>query len=149
MAYRNPIPVVVGIVFITEREVLTVRRAIEPHIGGWALPGGYVEEGDSWRERLRLEIEDEACVLVSEKHMRLYDARTTPDGKRLLIFATIERAGVVEIRDFVPNKEASERKFSALDYYSRPNLCFDLHNDVLEQHSNQHWDHSRQHPGGW
>jgi ADP-ribose pyrophosphatase YjhB (NUDIX family) len=149
--YKNQIPVVVGIVLTEEQKVLVIRRAIEPFIGGWALPSGYVEEGDSWRERLRQEIEDEAYVVVSTdpKHMRLYDARTTPNGKILLLFAVISRDGIKEMRSFVPNAEVSERDTRQLDLYSCPSLCFDLHEEVLRQHRDEHWTHERQHAGGW
>jgi ADP-ribose pyrophosphatase YjhB (NUDIX family) len=149
--FKNPIPVVVGIVLTKDDEVLIIKRAIEPFIGGWALPSGYVEEGDNWRDRLRQEIEDEACVVVSteHKHMRLYEARTTPNGKILLLFAVITRDGIRQMKPFIANDEVSERKSVSLNLYSCPSLCFNLHEEVLRQHRDENWTHERQHVGGW
>ncbi|HEY4486245.1 MAG TPA: NUDIX domain-containing protein [Candidatus Paceibacterota bacterium] len=150
MEYKNPIPVVVGIILPQEYKVLTIKRAIEPHIGGLALPGGYIEEGDNWRKRLRMEIEEEACVVVSTRpnHMRLYDARTTPDGKHLLLFAVVTRDGIEKFHDFVPNAEVSERHLSRLDLHTCPSLCFNLHEEVLRQYRDDYWVHARRHLGG-
>lgn len=149
--YKNPIPVVVGLVFVERNKVLRVRRTIEPFIGEWALPGGYVEEGDDWRIRLKQEIEDEACVIVSTRpqHMKLYDARTTPDGKKLLLFAVVEHSGVIEVKPFKVNEEASERDAQQMDYYSLPHSCFSLHNDILRQYQGEHCSFEAQHLGGW
>lgn len=134
-----------------EDEILLIRRAIEPCIGGLALPGGYLEEGEEWRDRLKKEIEEEACVVVSTapKHMRVYDARTTPDGKKILLFAVITPEGVEKTNPFVPNVEVSERVMARLNLYISPQLCFSLHEEVVRQHRDEHWTHERQHVGGW
>lgn len=148
MQYRNPKPVVVGLVFRSIREVLVVKRAIEPFIGQWALPGGYIEEGDTWQSRLKDEIWDEAQVEVSESHMRLYDVRTTPDGTRLLVFAVIPPDGIIKVHPFSENREVSERQFAALDHVSIPSLCFSLHQETLERYRGEHWGHRLEGVGG-
>ena len=44
MAYRNPTPTV-DILIIRENAVVLVKRKNPPH--GWAIPGGFVDEGES------------------------------------------------------------------------------------------------------
>lgn len=43
--YRNPVPTVDILIAEPERGVVLVERRFEPH--GWALPGGFVEYGES------------------------------------------------------------------------------------------------------
>jgi ADP-ribose pyrophosphatase YjhB (NUDIX family) len=84
MAYKNPTPVVVGLVFPKPQELLLVRRSIASYKGELALPGGYVISGEGWRDALAREISEEATVSVSTdpKHMKVFDVRSTPDGKK-------------------------------------------------------------------
>ena len=151
MQYKNPDPVVVGLVFNAKGEILTVRRSIEPHIGEMALPGGYVGRGEDWRSALQREIQEEACVLVSTEpeHMKIFDVHSTPDGEKILIFAVIKSGGIKEISDFQVNSEASERIFYPVHYYSIPQLCFPLHYQVVERYRKENFTHADAHVGGW
>jgi|GEM_PF-5229846 len=126
MEYKNPTPVVVGLVFVEREEIVVIRRSIEPHKGGLALPGGYVELGEDWRTALQREIREEAQIRVSTdpEHMSVHDVHSTPDGSKILIFAKISTYGVKKVLKFRRNKEVSERLFSRVDFYSSPNLCF-------------------------
>ncbi|MCU0491785.1 MAG: NUDIX domain-containing protein, partial [Chloroflexaceae bacterium] len=46
-AYRNVLPVAV-VVQPVDAGLLTVRRAISPGFGELALPGGYINHGETW-----------------------------------------------------------------------------------------------------
>jgi len=41
--YENPLPVVAVVCLNKKKEVLLIKRAIEPAAGKWALPSGFVE----------------------------------------------------------------------------------------------------------
>ncbi len=59
VAYENP-KVVVGSVVVSEDAVLMCRRAIEPRLGHWTLPAGYLELGETVHEGATREALEEA-----------------------------------------------------------------------------------------
>jgi ADP-ribose pyrophosphatase YjhB (NUDIX family) len=59
VAYDNP-KVVVGSVIVADNTVLMCRRAIEPRIGFWTLPAGYLEHGETLEEGAAREAWEEA-----------------------------------------------------------------------------------------
>ncbi|MGE4159394.1 MAG: NUDIX hydrolase [Planctomycetota bacterium] len=61
--YLNPKPTVKGAV-MKEGKILMVRRAEEPGIGSWDLPGGYLEWGEDPEPGLVREIEEEVGIKV-------------------------------------------------------------------------------------
>ncbi|MDP6345134.1 MAG: NUDIX hydrolase [Alphaproteobacteria bacterium] len=85
--YVNP-KIVVGAVVIWEDKVLLCKRAIEPRLGYWTVPAGFMEEGEStadgaaresWEEaRARIEIDALIGIYniprISQVHM-MYRAR--------------------------------------------------------------------------
>jgi len=64
IAYRNPAPAV-GVILGRDDQIVLVRRKFEPMAGGWSLPAGFMEYGESpeatavreTREETGLEIE--------------------------------------------------------------------------------------------
>jgi len=59
IAYENP-KVVVGSVITADGAVLMCRRAIEPRVGFWTLPAGYLELGETLEEGAAREAREEA-----------------------------------------------------------------------------------------
>lgn len=59
--YVNP-KVVVGAVVIDADHVLLCRRAIEPRLGFWTLPAGFLEENETVEEGALREAREEACA---------------------------------------------------------------------------------------
>ena len=53
-----------GIVFIEDDEVVLVRRKYPPFKGFWALPGGFVEYGETVEEAVKREILEETSLKV-------------------------------------------------------------------------------------
>ena len=144
--YRNPSPVVVGLVFPRPDELVVITRAIkgEASFGKEALPGGYVEIGQTWREALRDEIDQEAHIEVSTEHMQPYDFHSTPDTSRILFFAVIRPEGVKQVRKYSPTNETSARRMVGIGYWRQPKLCFPLHNQVLTRYTNEFYGYQAQ-----
>ncbi len=57
--YENP-KMVVGCIPVWQDEILLVRRAIEPRLGMWTLPAGYLENGETAADGARRETTEEA-----------------------------------------------------------------------------------------
>ena len=70
--YQNP-KVVVGSVVHHGGQILLCRRAIEPRLGYWTLPAGYLEFGESAAEGAIREAAEEACAeIVIEAVLAVY-----------------------------------------------------------------------------
>ncbi|RLK55276.1 NUDIX domain-containing protein [Actinokineospora cianjurensis] len=91
-SYLNPVPVAV-LLLPVDSGLLVVRRDIEPK--ELALPGGFVDHGESWQAAAARELHEEAGVTVDADRITLFDALSAPDGT-LLVFglapATTESA---------------------------------------------------------
>jgi ADP-ribose pyrophosphatase YjhB (NUDIX family) len=61
--YVNP-RIVVGAVCVWDGRILMCRRAIEPRIGFWTIPTGFLEVGESAEEGAAREVLEEACAAV-------------------------------------------------------------------------------------
>ncbi len=45
--YENPVPATCTVVQDNAGKILLVKRSVAPEIGGWCLPGGYIEIGEA------------------------------------------------------------------------------------------------------
>ena len=59
--YQNP-KIIVGAVLSWQDRILLCRRAIEPRVGFWTIPAGYMELGESVKEGALREAQEEACI---------------------------------------------------------------------------------------
>ena len=67
----------VDVVIPSERGVVLVRRGSEPYEGQWALPGGFVEVGETVRQAAVREAAEETGLAVEIS--RLIDVYSEPD----------------------------------------------------------------------
>ncbi|MEN8188402.1 MAG: NUDIX hydrolase [Thermodesulfobacteriota bacterium] len=63
--YQNPIPTVDIIIEVGEKIVLIKRKNPPP---GWALPGGFVDYGESYEEAARREALEETGLAIRKLH---------------------------------------------------------------------------------
>ncbi|MBY0587548.1 NUDIX hydrolase [bacterium] len=61
--YENP-KIIVGAVCTWQDKFLLCRRAIEPRIGFWTMPAGFMEEGETAEEGAAREAMEEACAPI-------------------------------------------------------------------------------------
>ncbi|MCR9293870.1 MAG: NUDIX domain-containing protein [bacterium] len=64
--YFGPVAAVGGIIVNGDDEMLLVRRARDPGLGKWGLPGGFVDPGETVEDALRREILEETGLKVGE-----------------------------------------------------------------------------------
>ena len=61
--YQNP-TIVVGTVATWDSRILLCRRAIEPRVGFWTIPAGFLEQHETPEEGAAREAREEACAEI-------------------------------------------------------------------------------------
>ncbi len=74
----------VGAVIVSGGRVLLVRRATEPLMGEWSVPGGMLELGETLREGVRREVLEETGLVVEPGEvLDIFDSIFTDDQGRI------------------------------------------------------------------
>lgn len=128
--WKNPAPVMVCLVPLREHpgHVLAVRRGIPPSMGGLALPGGYLETGETWQEGAVRELWEECGVVVGTPGVRLYDVASTPRNPNVLLIFVEVVVPVSFPSAFKPNDEVLEV------VPAQGGLAFPTHEEVLQRY---------------
>ena len=70
---QRSFPTIVATCFVNlDDSFLWVRRAIEPKLGYWAIPGGYVEAGETLKAGAARELYEETGMLLPEDQLHFY-----------------------------------------------------------------------------
>jgi ADP-ribose pyrophosphatase YjhB (NUDIX family) len=85
--YQNP-NIVAGSLPVWDGKVLLCRRAIEPRLGFWTLPAGFMENGESVEQAARRETVEEACATLHDLH--LYTLIDVPHISQVHVFYRAE-----------------------------------------------------------
>lgn len=123
--WRNPVPVIVTLV-PTHDGIVGVRRGIEPKKGKLALPGGFIDFGESWQAAASRELREETGIDAAPGSFRAFDLKSTPDGSLILVFARLVRP-IGPLPAFTPNEEVTEIVVLKGD----EDLAFPLHTEVM------------------
>jgi 8-oxo-dGTP pyrophosphatase MutT (NUDIX family) len=105
VTYRNPIPVAVVLLPVDDG-LLAIRRAIEPHAGRLALPGGYVSLGETWQQAAARELEEETGVRIDPEGVR--ELRVLSGDSTVLIFGLAPGVARADLPASFENEETSE-----------------------------------------
>ena len=99
--YVNP-KLVVGVIPERRGKILLLRRAIEPRIGAWTFPGGFMEIDETVEEAAAREAHEEAGV-----HVRVVDLVGVYSRPGVGVVSIVFR-GTVGAGKAVPGREALE-----------------------------------------
>ena len=115
--YENP-RIVAGCIVLFNDKVLLCRRAIEPRIGLWTVPAGYMENGETVAEAALRETWEEA--------------RTEPVLEKLYVVTSIPKINQVymlylaflDVEKHDPGPESLETRFFSTNQIPWNNLAF-------------------------
>ena len=127
--YRNPLPVAVALLPVCQdggTGLLVIRRSIEPRRGLLALPGGFIDHGETWQQAVVRELAEETGLTAAPGDVRLADALTDTDGGHLLLFGLLPERTAEELPPFIPTDETDSREVLA----APAELAFPLHTEA-------------------
>jgi ADP-ribose pyrophosphatase YjhB (NUDIX family) len=124
--FRNPIPTVDVIIRVDDKIVL-IERKNEPK--GWALPGGFVDYGESLEAAAVREAKEETGLELEDlRQFGAYsDPARDPRQHNLSVVFTAEGSG-----DLLGGDDAAHAELFPLDALPSP-LCFD-HGQILDDY---------------
>ncbi|WP_416977798.1 NUDIX domain-containing protein [Streptomyces sp. T028] len=129
IAYRNPLPVAVALQPVYDAKgtgLVVITRTVAPARGGIALPGGYIDDREDWRQAVVRELREETGIEAASRDVRLADAMSSPDG-HLLLFGLLPECPA----DRLPESAATDET-EGWHVLRRPEeLAFPLHTHAV------------------
>jgi 8-oxo-dGTP diphosphatase len=132
VTYRNPVPTVDIIIELSDRPhrpIVLIERLNPPH--GWALPGGFVDYGESVETAARREAQEETGLEVQliEQFQVYSDPQRDPRQHTLsIVFIAIAKGE--------PQAGDDAKHLQIFELWQIPaNLCFD-HDRILREYRN-------------
>lgn len=131
--YNNPVNVMVGLIQILDDDdyikLLGVRRGIQPHVGGIALPGGFQEHMEEATVAVAREVLEETSLQTDPKDYVVFGNPVMSPTNNMLIFFKNQNIYPKSIlKDLKLNSEVLE--FVLID--EKTQLCFPLHDKVAK-----------------
>ncbi|MEM0954087.1 MAG: NUDIX domain-containing protein [Pseudomonadota bacterium] len=123
-------PSVVLTCFIAcDDKLLLIKRALPPQVGFWAIPGGFMEAGETTAEGAARELREEAGVHLQAETLSLYMAGSITFLNQVYI---AYRATVSELA-CAPGVEAQAAQFFSRDECPWRELAYPEVNDAIRQ----------------
>jgi ADP-ribose pyrophosphatase YjhB (NUDIX family) len=124
IAFRDP-KVVAVTALLEDSAVWLLRRGIEPRVGEWALPGGYVDFDEHPSAAAARECEEEiGCVVRIDRLLGVHHAAFTEGGVVIIAYL-----GAIETGTPQPGPEALE--VARFPLRELPPLAFRTHQEIL------------------
>lgn len=126
--YHNPIPAACCFVSRGNGDLLLAQRAVEPCRGGWCLPGGFIELGETPEEAALRELHEETNLRASRARLLGVSTRRSAVAGAVLVLGYIvdEWDGEDEMR---PDTDVLSLAFFSKS--ARPQLSFEVHQELL------------------
>jgi ADP-ribose pyrophosphatase YjhB (NUDIX family) len=135
-SFVNPLPVAVVLLPVDDG-LLLVRRNIEPQIGQLALPGGYINRGESWQQAGARELFEETGIVIQPQDLREFRVKSSLSYNTLLVFGLAHPLRSSDLPPFVPNEETQEMCMVT----APQELAFSTHTEVLREYFEERLSH--------
>ncbi|GAA1935189.1 NUDIX domain-containing protein [Streptomyces sodiiphilus] len=131
-SYRNPLPVAVALLPVGTGNgpaaLTVVRRTIQPGRGLLALPGGFIDHGETWQEAVVRELAEETGITAQAADVRQADVLSSRGG-HLLVFGLLPERPAGELPAPRPTDETE-----GWELLRAPReLAFPLHTDAARR----------------
>ena len=124
--YRNPVPAVCCVVPLNGA-ILLAQRGVEPCRGAWALPGGFVEMGETTEQAVVREMMEETGLVI--ERVRLLGVRTHNSS----LYGAVTVLGyAAEIWSGEPTSGSDVLATAFYTPEARPPIPFLAHTEIIE-----------------
>ena len=125
--YQDP-KVVAGTVFMLDGGIVLLKRGVEPALGKWVFPGGYVDRGESVRDAAVRETKEESQLDV--RLNTLLNVYSYPRSPNVIVVYTAEVIG----GELAAADESVEARAFLPDALPWQDLAFDSTRDALKDY---------------
>lgn len=130
--FRNPLPTVDIIIELKDKGIVLIRRKNPPH--GWAIPGGFVDYGESLEDAAVREAREETSLSVE----LIRQFHTYSDPKRDARFHTISTVYIAKANgEPMAADDAADIGVFKEDNLPEP-IVFD-HKEILRDYFGKRW----------
>ncbi len=138
--YENPITATAAVVINDKDEVLLVKRNVEPQIGGWCLPGGYLEMDETPEAGCLRELKEETGLdgEVTEAEGNFPGGNALYRSIVIMGYSVGNTTGTLQHGD-----DCQDARFF---YYKKiPRVCFSSYRKILGNAlmKRMHWNMNR------
>jgi 8-oxo-dGTP diphosphatase len=129
--YRNPAPTVDIVIYDPKKGIVLIERANEPH--GWALPGGFIDYGETCESAAIREAKEETNLDVTLTE--LIGVYSDPErDPRHHTMSVVYSAVAKDVSVLTAGDDAQSTRFYPLD--ALPHVVFD-HNIIIADFANR------------
>ena len=130
MTFRNPVPtvdIIIEMIDEPNRPIILIERKNPPH--GWALPGGFVDYGETVEDAAKREAKEEVSLeveLIEQFHVYSDPKRDERQHTLSIVFIAIAKG--------TPQADDDAKKVGFFELRELPKiLCFD-HQQILQDY---------------
>ncbi len=125
--YENPLPAVVAVVK-DNKEILLIKRGIEPHKGKWSLPSGFIEIEETSQEACLRELKEETNLEGKISGLIGVYSQKSKMYKNILVVAY--EVEVKKRKELAAGDDAQEARLFPAERL--PHIPFSSHRQIIE-----------------
>ena len=126
--YENPIPATCAVVTADRRRILLVKRSVEPKLGWWCLPGGFMELGETPEAAALRELGEETGIDGRIEYLLGVCTDTSPQYNTVLMVGYLCSQAGGE-----PNAGDDAEEVRWFSFQEIPPIAFSSHTHFIEK----------------